>query len=233
MRPLTGAARSSAADVQESSRSGSHAHTAGTKSHSRHNVHVLFLQDQRGDHILNRITSMIGRKVHRDGFCHVEISIPDPRDEREYLSSSIYNGEKVTLTRTKTFANPGYTVLTFTVDGNELDSMADYLYESHRMQLGFDTVGMYLATFPVQLNPFVSNRKTFCSKHVTMALKAANIEAVDGLNENIVTPSKLHRMLKERLNADRWVVGSVKFKQDAMLASIGRSGGCGTIFTIH
>ncbi len=125
----------------------------------------------------------------------------------------------MTLSRTKTFANPGYTVMTFTVDGIELSSIADYLHESKRMQLGFDSMGMYLATLPFQINPFVKNSKTFCSKHVTLALKKANIEAVQGLNENIVTPSKLYKVLQEGLRKDRFVIGSVQFKQKALMES--------------
>ena len=126
----------------------------------RHNVHVLFLSSQPDDHVLNRLTSMLGRSVHKQGFCHVEICIPDRECQGEgYLSSSIYNGETVTLTKTKTFANPGYTVLTFTVDGAELSKIADYLFESKRLALKFDAVGMYLAALPFQVGWF---RKWTC-----------------------------------------------------------------------
>jgi len=102
----------------------------------RHNVHVLFLADQRGDHFLNRLTSMIGQRVHKQGFCHTEIVIPDLETSTlacpTYLSSSIYNGETVTLTKTKTFSNPGDPVhsLTgqdqdnFSHDGDPVHSLA-------------------------------------------------------------------------------------------------------------
>ncbi len=78
----------------------------------RHNVHVMFLTpDTRSDYLLNRLTSMLGKRVHKQGFCHTEIVIPDMEHTTlgcpAYLSSSIYNGETVTLTKTKTFANPG------------------------------------------------------------------------------------------------------------------------------
>jgi len=98
---------------------------------------------------------MLTNSFINPGFCHTEIVIPDLEcttlGSPSYLSSSIYNGETVTLTRTKTFANPGYTVLTFTVDGNELSRIGDYLHESKRMQLGFDYLGMYLAALPFQV----------------------------------------------------------------------------------
>jgi hypothetical protein len=70
----------------------------------------------------------------------------------------------------------------------------------------------------LQVNPFVSRKTTFCSKHVTSALKAAGIEPVRTLNENIVTPSKLYRVLKDNLPSDRLVVGSVQHKQTAMMS---------------
>lgn len=105
-----------------------------------------------------------------------------------------------------------------------------YYYENrtnYRVQLGFDSLGMYLAALPFQLSPFPSPTKTFCSKHVTSALKAAQtIEAVQGVNENIVTPSRLFRLLQEKLRKDRMVVGSVHYKQKA-LAEVG------SVFTIQ
>lgn len=184
----------------------------------QHPIHVLFLQPLPGDreeHLLNRLTSFVGRKVHQKGFHHTEIVIPDVEQEGSFLSSSIYNGETVSLTRTKTFANPGYTVTTFTVNSHELAGIRHYLQESWRMQLGFDSVGMYLAALPFQIVPR-SSRSTFCSKHVTRALKAGGLDAVKDLNENIVTPSKLYRVLQERVPSSRKVAGSVAFKQQAL-----------------
>lgn len=200
--------------------------TAG--SSERYNMHVLFLSaDSPQDHILNRITSALGARVHHNrGFCHTEICVPDLENPHAYLSSSIYNGETVTLTKTKTFANPGYTVLTFTVTRPELVSITNYLHEAKRMQLKFDAVGMYLAALPFQLNFFSGSKATFCSKHVTHALRCAGIEAVAELNENIVTPSKLYKVLKEKLNRDRLVAGTVEFKQRELLDK-------GAIFTIQ
>ncbi len=45
----------------------------------------------------------------------------------------------------------GYSVLTFTVDGNELDGISQHLHESKRLQMGFDSLGMYLAALPFQV----------------------------------------------------------------------------------
>ena len=156
--------------------------TASTSSgRERFAIHVLFLQPLPNDpheHFLNKLTSYLGTKLHKKGFHHTEIVIPDLEAPNNFLSSSIYNGETVTLTKTKTFANPGYTVMTFTVTGKELAGIREYLHESRRMQLSFDGMGMYLAALPFQLG-FRGSRSTFCSKHVTMALKAGGIEAVE------------------------------------------------------
>lgn len=202
--------------------------SSAPNSDGSHSIHVLFLQPAPGDpqeHLLNRLTSFIGQKVHSRGFHHTEIVIPDPADG--FLSSSIYNGETVTLTKSKTFANPGYTVTTFTVSGRELAGIRQYLHDSKRMQLGFDAMGMYLAALPFQLGPR-SSRTTFCSKHVTMALKAGGIDAVQDLNENIVTPSKLYRVLQERIPSSRKVAGSVAYKQQSMMQNARMP-----VFSIH
>lgn len=187
-------------------------------------MHVLFLQPLLHDpqeHFLNRLTSFVGEKVHKKGFHHVEIVVPDldknnATSSNNFLSSSIYNGETVTLTKTKTFANPAYTIMSFSVTGQELSKMLDYLHESKRQQLKFDQLGMFLAALPFQIG-WRSQRSTFCSKHVTKALKAGGIQAVMDLNENIVTPSKLYKVLYHKIPAERKLAGSVQYKESSML----------------
>lgn len=213
--------------VKNPASSSNHASSASQQYHhcssrDRHAIHVLFLQPLPNDpheHFLNRLTSYIGAKVHKKGFHHTEIVIPDLEDDpKGFLSSSIYNGETVTLTKTKTFANPGYTVMSFTVTGKELAGISNYLHDSRRMQLSFDGLGMYLAALPFQVG-FRGSRSTFCSKHVTKALKAGGIEAVQDLNENIVTPSKLYRVLYDKIPSDRKVAGTVAYKEQTMAQS--------------
>lgn len=188
-------------------------------SRERHSVHILFLKPVDHDpqeYFLNKLTSYIGERIHSKGFHHVEIVVPDTECMNGFLSSSIYNGETVTLTKTKTFANPAYTIMSFSVTGLELSRIMDYLHESKRQQLKFDQVGMFLAALPFQVG-WRSQSSTFCSKHVTRALKAAGIEAVMDLNENIVTPSKLYKILYSNVPADRKVAGSVQYKEISMV----------------
>lgn len=72
--------------------------------------------------------------------------------------------------------------------------------------------------------------RTFCSKHVTNALKAGGIEAVHGANENIVTPSKLYALLQEKLRKERFVAGSVQYKMKALAGDAGVVGGGGGVY---
>jgi hypothetical protein len=206
--------------VKTTSSSISHSNSSSVRlgERQRFSIHVLFLKPLDNDpheHFLNRLASFIGEKVHSKGFHHVEIVIPDTDNAGGFISSSIYNGECVSMTKTKTFSNPGYTVMTFSVTGKELCRIRDYLFESKRMQLSFNGMGMYLASLPFQIG-FGSRKSTFCSKHVTKALKAGGIEAVLNLNENIVTPSKLYKILRENIPNDRKVAGSVASKQQRM-----------------
>ena len=78
----------------------------------------------------------------------------------------------------------------------------------------------------MQASLFPPRQKTFCSKHVTTALQAGRIEAVDGINANVITPSKLYRLLNERIRKDRLVMGSVAYKQQALAEK-------GAVFTIQ
>jgi hypothetical protein len=67
-------------------------------------VHVLFLRPTRSDPFLNRLTSYMGRMTHGVEACHVELCMPHLGG---FLTSSIYNGETVNVTMSKTFSNPG------------------------------------------------------------------------------------------------------------------------------
>jgi hypothetical protein len=83
-------------------------------------VHVLFLHPAAQDPVLNRLTSYMGRLTHGVGACHVEICMPHGDG---FMISSIYNGETVNMSTTKSFANPGYTVHTLMVTDRQLVEM--------------------------------------------------------------------------------------------------------------
>jgi hypothetical protein len=66
------------------------------------------------------MTSYMGQLTHGVGACHVEICMPHADG---FMISSIYNGENVNVTTTKTFANPNYTVHTLMVNDKQLENM--------------------------------------------------------------------------------------------------------------
>lgn len=171
-------------------------------SQTEYPVHVLFLEpDQSRDHWLNRLSASVGRSLHGRGFCHVEISMPNlsrssAASAGGYLSSSIYNGETVKVVCTKTFANPGYVVHTISMKKGQLQRLADFVYDCQGRNVGFDGLGMYLATLPFQLKA-AGRYTTFCSRFVVEALQAAGgVDGVEGLNASITSPSRLYKALR-------------------------------------
>jgi hypothetical protein len=173
-------------------------------------VHVLFLHPQNDDPFLNRITSMMGQAIHGKGACHVELAMPHSGG---YMTSSIYNGETVNVTTSKTFSNPGYNVQTLLVSDTQLSTMKSKVLSCHGRKDSFDPVGMYLACLPLQIPHWKPRNSTFCSKYITEVLQTANIQEVQGLNANITTPSRLLKILQP---ATRNTIGSVTHKLKTM-----------------
>jgi hypothetical protein len=208
----------------------------------QHAIHVLFLEASPGDPWLNRLTSAIGSGVHGGrGFCHVEICVPrcdyaaaSSRGHGDYLSSSIYNGETVTSTSVKTFANPGYTVHTELVSQHQLQALHDGIASANRRGVGFDALGMVASALPFYAG-LASGSRTFCSRYVTELLQAAGVGGAEvrALDARITTPSKLHRvlMLQQRASGGSGgVVGTVPFKLARLIGSCAggkNSRGCG------
>jgi len=170
-------------------------------------VHVLFLESRADDHILNRMSAAIGRMTHGMGACHVELCLPEGS---QYVSASIYNGEKITMSAQKTFANPGYTVHTIAVSQDQVMRMKQHATKCMNKNLYFDKLGMYLAVLPFAI-PFRSSQGTFCSKLVTEMLQAADVQAVNQLNASTTSPSKLWKTLR---SCGRSATGSVPFKEN-------------------
>jgi hypothetical protein len=170
-------------------------------------VQVLFLHPDEKDPLLNRITATMGKLTHGvQGTCHVELRMPYMGG---FLTTSIYNGENVNLTMTKTFSNPGYHVNTLLVTDAQLHNMTQTVLNAHSRGDSFDALGMYLACLPVQIPRFKGRYSTFCSKYITEILQVGNIKEVYGLNPNITTPSRLLKLLAP---VARNTMGSVDHK---------------------
>jgi hypothetical protein len=182
----------------------------------KHTIHVLFLEPVSDDHMINSSTAFLGAQLHGKGFCHVEICIPYCDGiGNSYLSTSIYNGECVSVNKSKTFANPGYSVLSIGVNDSQLSRLKEEIQENFNGRISFDGIGMFMSALPVQLLP--SNpRKTFCSKYATKILQHADILCVRGLNPSITTPSKLYKVINSSMQGSS-LLGTVEYKRNALL----------------
>lgn len=175
-------------------------------------ISILFLKPLRREEVLaNRVAAWFGWLVHGNNFHHAELCIPYRGGQ---MSSSVYQGETVSLTQVKSFANPGYIVHSMTVTNDELVKLTQFMVESHQQKVRFDACGMYLALLPFHICRS-SKGKTFCSKYVTDALQHAGILDVQGVNSSIVTPARLYQLLQVDPEK-RMVVGSVAYKQDCL-----------------
>jgi hypothetical protein len=172
-----------------------------------HAVHVLFLRPGSKDPFVNRLTGYVGGMMHGIGACHVEICMPHADG---FMTSSIYNGETVNITTSKSFSNPGYDVHTLMVTDRQLQDMKQTVVSRKNRQDPFDALGMYLAVLPIPM-PRLHRRSnaTFCSKYVTEVLQAGGVEAVKKLNPTITTPSRLLRCLTP---ATKGMMGSMPMK---------------------
>jgi hypothetical protein len=160
----------------------------------QHNpVHILFLRPSCNDPFINRLTAYVGGAMHGVGACHVEICMPHADG---FMTSSIYNGETVNITTSKSFSNPGYDVHTLMVNDRQLQEMKQAVVSRKNRKDPFDGLGMYLAVLPIPI-PRLNRRSnaTFCSKYITEVLQAGSVGTVMKLNPEITTPSRLLRCL--------------------------------------
>jgi len=179
-------------------------------------IYVCFLKDLHptDESMSNFITNKIGRLLHGIGTHHVELCIPS-NNGAHCLSTSVYQNELVCTSSEKTFRNPGYHVFTIPVSTQGLNRMKQ-LIKLHASITPFSALGMYSSILPVQIFPEVVTGGTFCSKYVTELLKVGGVESVNRLNPNIVTPSKLFRVISKNSN----VLGSVAHKKSLMQGNV-------------
>jgi hypothetical protein len=185
----------------------------------KHIIHLLFLEPINNDHIVNSSTAFVGRSLHGKGFCHVEICVPHTDGAgNSYLSTSIYNGECVSVTKSKTFANPGYSVLSIGVNDVQVSRIKERIQNEFNNHVSFDSVGMFMAALPIQILP-TRKKRTFCSKYITDILQCADVACVRGINANITTPSRLYKIINSSLDGSS-LLGTVDYKRNTLLRGI-------------
>ena len=156
-------------------------------------IYLLFYKPTRQDPFQNRLVS-----IFDSPFCHVEMAIPqrfgEEPWERTVWGSSIYQDEAVFF-KEKTYKRDGYVSIAIEVTVTQLYNIRAYCRHHAERGTPFSLIAMYAAYLPFQL---VDTEATFCSKHVTNALKAGGVRAVESLNASTTTPSRLYHALKRQ-----------------------------------
>ena len=190
-------------------------------------IRLLFLKATEGDPWINRLVS------HLDPpFCHVEIEFDmtggppantvcdlkffanvsgAPRGSSQAVASSIFAGESVFI-KTRTFANPNYTILTLTVSDQAFTKMYNAAQAAAARGDSFSTPAMVRSWFPCCCNS-LPRGKTFCSAYVTSLLQVGDVREVQGVNPANMRPSSLFRLIHE---APQQCFSSVSYKVASM-----------------
>ena len=179
-------------------------------------VTLAFLFPEGGDNpLLNKVVAALSE--YRT--CHVELVFDDD------MSFSIFAGSKLFF-RKRTFSNPDYHLLSFSVPHAEYASLYSFCQSASTHDLGFSDVGMYMCYLqsrqcPVfNTAPSVQAGWTFCSKIVAEALLFAGAPEAEGLIPCTTSPSCLYGAFKD---SPRRVLSSVGFRQEQLRR-------CGVIF---
>jgi hypothetical protein len=147
-------------------------------------IHVYFYTPAITDHLLNHVVTR-----YDPPFSHCDVQFEDG------MASSVYQRETV-YWRRRGFKKPGYTKLSMPVMQADYNRAYTLCQQRSARQFAFDAIGMY--TLPLHSSlQFEREGYTFCSKHCTEVLQAANVRAVAGLVAKSVTPSALQQALKQ------------------------------------
>lgn len=171
-------------------------------------IRLLFMKPDANDAFMNRL---VGRY---DGpYCHVEIEF-DEGTHQAGMASSVFFGESVFMHR-RTFANPRYDVLSFTVSHQQYEKMHAYCRSEAQSGTEFSSLAMLETVFSccAPVSALLGSGGTCCSKHVASALKAGDFADMRGVNPRHMTPSSLHRRLSK---SKARCFSSVPYKIDLM-----------------
>lgn len=171
-------------------------------------IRVLFLQPHKRDHFINRVVAFISPPFHH---VEIEFDMSDNVFRSRCIASSIYNGESVFL-RERSFSNPLYTILTFTVNENDFNKMLNYCRHMHQTGASFDGTGMYLSILPFHVRTQPPD-KTFCSAYITRILRIGRVLEDTRIAPENMTPSNLYKQL---CSCKRQCFSTVKSKMQCL-----------------
>ena len=146
-------------------------------------INVYFYTPTPSDHVLNHIVTR-----YDPPFSHCDVQFEDG------MASSVYQHETV-YWRKRGFAKPGYTKLSLAVSQQDYAKAYNVCRDRAAQQFAFDAIGMYTLPFPASMQ-YEREGFTFCSKHCTEVLQAANVSTVSALAAKSVTPSALYQAIQ-------------------------------------
>ena len=184
-------------------------------SHDKSQIYLLFYKPSKTDPFQNQMVSYFNGP-----YCHVEMAIPekygDEPWEKDVWGTSIYQGESVFF-KPKTYQREGYFCFAIEVTQAQRIKIKEYCRLQAEKNVQFSLMAMYLSYLPFQV---IDVEGTFCSKHVTGALKSGQIEGLEHLNPVLVTPSSLYKtLLKNSMQSPIIQVIPSRMNQDSSQSS--------------
>lgn len=119
-------------------------------------------------------------------FCHCELHLPDNMACSIFMHSEIHFKHRL-------FTNPAYEAVKIICTIEQLDALYLTIQDFMQQKLRFSTSAMVGSYYGLNLCP---ENHTFCSKLVADLLQAVGIIA-ENVDCNVLSPSKLHRLLVE------------------------------------
>ena len=161
-------------------------------SADRAQILLLFYKPSATDPLFNRAVALFCPP-----FCHVEMAFPERYGaepcECDIFGSSIYQGETV-FYKKKSYARDGYVCLTIEVSLAQQWRVKNYCKNQSNACVPFNRWAMYGSYIPL----FRTDEGTFCSKHITNALKYGGVLHQECVDACRMTPSGLHAMLCDK-----------------------------------
>jgi hypothetical protein len=146
-------------------------------------LNVYFYTPTSSDHFLNHVVTR-----YDPPFSHCDVQFEDG------MASSVYQYESV-YWKKRGFKKPGYSKIAMSVSNIDYSRAYALCQDRASMKFEFDAIGMY--TLPLMSSlQYEREGYTFCSKHCTEVLQAANVKAVMDLVAKSVTPSSLQQAIR-------------------------------------
>ena len=146
-------------------------------------INVYFYTPTPSDHVLNHVVTR-----YDPPFSHCDVQFEDG------MASSVYQYESV-YWKKRGFKKPGYSKISIAVPNSDYTRAYSMCQERASKKFEFDAIGMYTLPLVSSLQ-YEREGYTFCSKHCTEVLQAANVKAVVDLVAKSMTPSALQQAIQ-------------------------------------